>query len=244
MGQKMCKHLSFVFRRRGIKPDTGEFSTHKHLCKRVLGVYSTSARWPPGTVKRHEWNEYLAKLLIGICGEVVHGPAETKSLGNEIEQDVFFNLFDIWLRSQMQNEQLWQLLKKHSDGGWIHRQWFIEGWGQSCVALTRRLIAMLYGGSNGSNVVTVKWPIFGKSPVSITSMLEGRGSRMAPTQVAVALLPELNGASSDAGKGDDKASNIGNAPNRHQSNQIGANRKKKPAAAARQQSMSLFLAGT
>ena len=246
----MCKHLSCVFRRRDIRPDTEEFHTHKKLCKRVLGVYSTSARYPPGSVKTHEWNEYLAKIFIGICGEVVHGPAETRSLGNDIEQDVFFNLFDIWLRSQMQNETLWKLLKKYSDDGWIHRQWFIEGWGQSCVALTRRLIAMLHGGNNGSNVVTIKWPIFGKSPVSIPSMLEGRGSRMAPTKMAVTLLPELGNATSEPMESKSNhnhthnhsrnlSTNNGGIQNRHQSTQIGQNKNKQRIKhLSKQQSLS------
>eukprot|EP01083_Nonionella_stella_P190692 706224_1 len=65
---------------------------------------------------------------------------------------------------------------------WIHRRWFIESWGQCCVALTRKLINVLYGGDNGADAVFVFWPVLGTNVISINAMLEGRGSMIATSK--------------------------------------------------------------
>ena len=90
-------------------------------------------------------------------------------------------MFDIWLRAQMQGSFLWKVLENLSKKELIHRRWFIESWGQCCLALTRRLIYMLYGGNNGANSVFIFWPVLGTNVISVSYMLEGRGSMLAPT---------------------------------------------------------------
>ncbi len=180
--QKMCCHLSFVFENRNISANSSEFQVHVSLCQRVLGIYSKSARTPPPEISEIDWNEFLCRIFLGICDEVMRGPADSRSLGNDIEQDVFFCMFDIWLRSQMQNETLWQTLLSMASKEWIHRRWFIESWGQCCVALTRKLINVLYGGDNGVDAVFVFWPVLGTNVISINAMLEGRGSMIATSK--------------------------------------------------------------
>eukprot|EP00484_Ammonia_sp_Unknown_P001143 CAMPEP_0197023226 /NCGR_PEP_ID=MMETSP1384-20130603/3991_1 /TAXON_ID=29189 /ORGANISM="Ammonia sp." /LENGTH=1535 /DNA_ID=CAMNT_0042451417 /DNA_START=138 /DNA_END=4745 /DNA_ORIENTATION=+ len=180
--KKMCCHLSFVFGDRGISAVTNEFQVHVVICQRVLGIYSKSARAPPPNVTDVEWNEFLARIFLGICDEVMKGPADSRSLGNDIEQDVFFCMFDIWMRSKMQNETLWNTLVAMANKEWIHRRWFIESWGQCCVALTRKLLNVLYGGDNGADAVFVFWPVLGTNVISIDAMLAGRGSMIASTR--------------------------------------------------------------
>ena len=175
----MCCHLSFVFENRNISANSSEFQVHVSLCQRVLGIYSKSARSPPPSISEIDWNEFLCRIFLGICDEVMRGPADSRSLGNDIEQDVFFCMFDIWLRSQMQNETLWNTLLSMASKEWIHRRWFIESWGQCCVALTRKLINVLYGNNNGADAVFVFWPVLGTNVISIDAMLAGRGSMIA-----------------------------------------------------------------
>lgn len=178
----MCCHLSFVFENRNISASSPEFQMHVSFCQRVLGIYSKSARSPPPHISEVNWNEFLCRIFLGICDEVMRGPADSRSLGNDIEQDVFFCMFDIWLRSQMQNETLWNTLLSMASKEWIHRRWFIESWGQCCVALTRKLIHVLYGGDNGADSVFVFWPVLGTNVISIKAMLLGRPSMIAPTK--------------------------------------------------------------
>ncbi|ETO19137.1 hypothetical protein RFI_18101 [Reticulomyxa filosa] len=99
---------------------------------------------------------------------------ERAALGNQIEQDLFFCLFDIWTRAQVQNSELWEKLRKLvSAGEWVYRHWFIESWGLCCTALARRLIYMLYGGDNGNPIVEIYWPLIGSQSRTIDNSLRG-----------------------------------------------------------------------
>ncbi|ETO27762.1 rap/ran GTPase-activating protein [Reticulomyxa filosa] len=178
--RKMCGHLSFVFKTRDITPENPMFAKHVELCRRVLSIYSRSARSPPKAVDITKWNEFLCRVFLGICSEVMKMTGERAALGNQIEQDLFFCLFDIWIRAQIQNNELWEKLSKLvRSGDWVYRQWFIEGWGLSCTALARRLTYMLYGGDNGSSVVEIYWPLIGSQSRSVDYSL--RGSQLINT---------------------------------------------------------------
>eukprot|EP01084_Bolivina_argentea_P292192 502271_1 len=163
--KKMCCHLSFVFENRNISANSSEFQVHVSLCQRVLGIYSKSARTPPPAISEIDWNEFLCRIFLGICSEIMK-PTDSHSLGNEIEQDVFCCMFDIWLRSKTQNEALWNGLLSMTTKEWGNCLWFVESWGQCCVALTRKLVNILYGGDNGTDAVVVSWPVLGAAVTS------------------------------------------------------------------------------
>ena len=67
----MCRNLSFIFKNRPIAPSSPEFTTHVKLCYLVLEIFSKSARDPPNGVERTPWNEYLCRIFLGICEEVM-----------------------------------------------------------------------------------------------------------------------------------------------------------------------------
>ena len=63
-------------------------------------------------------------------------------------------LFEIWLRSTTKNQVLWDTLKELVQG-WRYRRPVLEHWSNTAIALTNRLIRILYGLEEGTEVTTI-----------------------------------------------------------------------------------------
>ena len=69
--KKMCQQLSLVFQSRRLSPNSNEFAIHVRLCQNVLAIFSKSARAPPHKMTETKWNEFLCRIFLGICDEVM-----------------------------------------------------------------------------------------------------------------------------------------------------------------------------
>ena len=69
--KRMCCHLSLIFKDRNISRESQDFQLHITLCQRVLAIYSESARCPPNGVIASKWNEFLCRIFLGICNEIM-----------------------------------------------------------------------------------------------------------------------------------------------------------------------------
>jgi hypothetical protein len=63
-------------------------------------------------------------------------------------------LFEIWLRSTTKNQVLWDTLKELVQG-WRYRRPVLEHWSNTAIGLTNRLIRILYGLEEGTEVTTI-----------------------------------------------------------------------------------------
>ena len=69
--KRMCCHLSLIFRDRNIHYESQSFQLHITLCQRVLAIYSESARCPPNGVIASKWNQFLSRIFLGICNDIM-----------------------------------------------------------------------------------------------------------------------------------------------------------------------------
>ena len=98
-----------------------------------------------------------------VCGVYCINVSQNASVGdtvaNRIEESLSELLWDVLVRSEMQQRQLWALFRSLSRR-WCHRRWFIKAWGIACEALTKTMIATLYTQSHTPHtqqMIALKW---------------------------------------------------------------------------------------
>ncbi|KAJ5068671.1 hypothetical protein M0811_02614 [Anaeramoeba ignava] len=150
-------HLSLIFQAR---KDTQHTLIKKHieLCQSVLLIMEKMGTERKDQMTEETW-EYLLNILIGISDYLLakDGVIEEQDLTSQLCVPVLRLLFDLWLRSNTQNLQMWERLKKVATG-WRHRKETIIQWSSTIYGLLSRVVGLLYGPQEGDKVVTIKLP--------------------------------------------------------------------------------------
>lgn len=144
-------HNLFVPRRGEVWPflyqDLGADTINRQavLCHRVLRTLQQVARGP-ATLERETW-ESLLLFLIGINDALLAPPAVREDAGEQLCERVLGVLLEVWLVACEKNfpsPPLWKTLRE-SCLRWRHRLALIEQWNRVCLALTARLLQIMYG---------------------------------------------------------------------------------------------------
>ncbi|XP_033225547.1 ral GTPase-activating protein subunit beta isoform X3 [Belonocnema kinseyi] len=144
-------HNLFVPRRGEVWPflyqDLGADTINRQavLCHRVLRTLQQVARGP-ATLDRETW-ESLLLFLIGINDALLAPPAVREDAGEQLCERVLGVLLEVWLVACERNfpsPPLWRTLRE-SCLRWRHRLALIEQWNRVCLALTARLLQIMYG---------------------------------------------------------------------------------------------------
>ncbi|XP_011343434.1 ral GTPase-activating protein subunit beta isoform X5 [Ooceraea biroi] len=115
------------------------------LCHRVLRTLQQIARGP-ATLERDTW-ESLLLFLIGINDALLAPPATREDAGEQLCERVLGVLLEVWLVScerSFPSPPLWRTLRE-SCLRWRHRLALVEQWNRVCLALTARLLQIMYG---------------------------------------------------------------------------------------------------
>ncbi|XP_057325973.1 ral GTPase-activating protein subunit beta isoform X2 [Microplitis mediator] len=153
--RKMISHFHnlFVPRKGEVWPflyqDLGADTINRQavLCHRVLRTLQQVAR-SPGTLESETW-ESLLLFLIGINDALLAPPAVREDAGEQLCERVLGVLLEVWLVACEKNfpsPPLWRTLRE-SCLRWRHRLALIEQWNRVCLALTAKLLNIMYGPS-------------------------------------------------------------------------------------------------
>ncbi|XP_071636603.1 ral GTPase-activating protein subunit beta isoform X2 [Temnothorax longispinosus] len=115
------------------------------LCHRVLRTLQQIARGP-ATLERETW-ESLLLFLIGINDALLAPPATREDAGEQLCERVLGVLLEVWLvacERSFPSPPLWRTLRE-SCLRWRHRLALVEQWNRVCLALTARLLHIMYG---------------------------------------------------------------------------------------------------
>ncbi|KAL6447256.1 hypothetical protein ACFW04_001486 [Cataglyphis niger] len=142
--RKIISHFHNLFvPRKGEGTDT--INRQAVLCHRVLRTLQQIARGP-ATLERETW-ESLLLFLIGINDALLAPPATREDAGEQLCERVLGVLLEVWLVSCERNfpsPPLWRTLRE-SCLRWRHRLALVEQWNRVCLALTARLLQIMYG---------------------------------------------------------------------------------------------------
>ncbi|KAI1316622.1 hypothetical protein EDD11_009657 [Mortierella claussenii] len=140
---------------------------HIELCKKVLTVLTMAGRQLGGTFSEETW-EVLLKVILGITDSLLREQpikaTSTASLSNSMLEHAKMSddlcehllrvLFELWLRSNTRQVQMWNILKQCFNG-WTHRTPVLHQWAASSLGLCQRVVRLLYGPGQGTDVVNL-----------------------------------------------------------------------------------------
>ncbi|XP_046418146.1 ral GTPase-activating protein subunit beta isoform X4 [Neodiprion fabricii] len=142
--RKIISHFHNLFvPRKGEGADT--INRQAVLCHRVLRTLQQVARGP-ATLERETW-ESLLLFLIGINDALLAPPAVREDAGEQLCERVLGVLLEVWLVACERNfpsPPLWRTLRE-SCLRWRHRLALVEQWNRVCLALTAKLLQVMYG---------------------------------------------------------------------------------------------------
>lgn len=142
--RRIISHFHNLFvPRKGEGTDT--INRQAVLCHRVLRTLQQIARGP-ATLERETW-ESLLLFLIGINDALLAPPATREDAGEQLCERVLGVLLEVWLVACERNfpsPPLWRTLRE-SCLRWRHRLALVEQWNRVCLALTARLLQIMYG---------------------------------------------------------------------------------------------------
>ena len=138
--QEMIKQLSVIFEKRtNPKSMTEKYNT---ICKDVLKIYSAIANELSNAITESTWN-MLLRVNIGIADKFLSEPKSTTDPSEQIAIVLADHLFDLWLRSGVQEPRLFSYLSYYASG-WTHRENVVQVWVNLCKGLTQRVLRILY----------------------------------------------------------------------------------------------------
>ncbi|XP_076655092.1 ral GTPase-activating protein subunit beta isoform X2 [Halictus rubicundus] len=142
--RRIISHFHNLFvPRKGEGTDT--INRQAVLCHRVLRTLQQIARGP-ANLERETW-ESLLLFLIGINDALLAPPATREDAGEQLCERVLGVLLEVWLVACERNfpsPPLWRTLRE-SCLRWRHRLALVEQWNRVCLALTARLLQIMYG---------------------------------------------------------------------------------------------------
>eukprot|EP01114_Cavostelium_apophysatum_P012293 TRINITY_DN2733_c0_g1_i3.p1 TRINITY_DN2733_c0_g1~~TRINITY_DN2733_c0_g1_i3.p1 ORF type:complete len:1100 (-),score=286.84 TRINITY_DN2733_c0_g1_i3:2012-5311(-) len=163
--QSMLKHMSLVFGSKRYS-DRDAAERHSKLCLKALSIYLNLARTYGKKLSQETWEIWL-KSLVGVTDQLLSGASTNSTtgsvgaigdeiLGQLLAVPVLKALFEIWLLSHNQNPAMWATLRELFIKNWSNWMQAIVQWNAVCMGLTLRVLALLYGPSEGTPFVLIK----------------------------------------------------------------------------------------
>ncbi|KAF8980736.1 hypothetical protein BGZ46_003773 [Entomortierella lignicola] len=133
---------------------------HIELCKKVLTVLTMAGRQLGNAFSEETW-EVLLKVILGITDSLLREQpikpsaiSEHSKMSEDLCEHLLRVLFELWLRSNTRQVQMWDILKLCFNG-WTHRIPVLHQWAASSLGLCQRVIRLLYGPGQGTDIVHV-----------------------------------------------------------------------------------------
>lgn len=158
--REIFKHLTNIFQSRQVAKSAKEaqqqqtkpsvLKDHIFLCNRVMDIFLQMGA-NGEMLDEENWN-HLLKLVIGVADATIRS---SQGLG-ELVYGLLKVLFELWLCSLSDDIEMWNHLQRHAIS-WCKHMATIKQWNTVCLALTKRVVNLLYGDSEGSPVVKIEW---------------------------------------------------------------------------------------
>ncbi|KAG0000864.1 hypothetical protein BGZ79_005377 [Entomortierella chlamydospora] len=134
---------------------------HIELCKKVLTVLTMAGRQLGNTFSEETW-EVLLKVILGVTDSLLReqpikssaSMSEHSRMSDDLCEHLLRVLFELWLRSNIRQVQMWDILKLCFNG-WTHRILVLHQWAASSLGLCQRVVRLLYGPGQGTDVVNL-----------------------------------------------------------------------------------------
>ncbi|RIA84468.1 hypothetical protein C1645_832213 [Glomus cerebriforme] len=145
-----------------INQTSSNLQRHIELCKGVLIVLTMAGRTLGPQFSEETWL-VLLKVVLGITDcllrELVisEGNPEKKTaniMADDLCEHLLRVLFELWLRSKIRRVEMWDIFKKCFNQ-WTHRQQSLLQWNATTLALTQRVVRLLYGRKEGADMVNI-----------------------------------------------------------------------------------------
>ncbi|KAF9981113.1 hypothetical protein BGZ65_004311 [Modicella reniformis] len=138
---------------------------HIELCKKVLTVLTMAGRQLGTSFSEDTW-EVLLKVVLGVTDSLLRehptrSPAlvsEHSKMSEDLCEHLLRVLFELWLRSNIRQVYMWDILKKCFNG-WTHRTPVLQQWAASSHGLCQRVVRLLYGPGQGTELVNLARPV-------------------------------------------------------------------------------------
>ena len=131
--QEIIGHLSLIFTKR-----EGNSLVHSKLCKKVLLLIKEMT--DKKKLSQETW-KFLLKIMLLISNTIL---THMNDMSQKISPLLLTILFEIWIRSNNRDLQLWKELERNS-ALWLDHIWLISQWRSVILALTHKVVALLYG---------------------------------------------------------------------------------------------------
>ncbi|GJJ73253.1 hypothetical protein EMPS_05611 [Entomortierella parvispora] len=139
---------------------------HIELCKKVLTVLTMAGRQLGNSFSTQTW-QVLLKVILGITDSLLREQPshqrststmmlmpEQQKMSDDLCEHLLRVLFELWLRSNTREVQMWDILK-HCFSGWTHRIPVLHQWAATVLGLCQRVVRLLYGPGQGTDVVNL-----------------------------------------------------------------------------------------
>ncbi|KAK3811955.1 MAG: hypothetical protein J3Q66DRAFT_286574 [Benniella sp.] len=133
---------------------------HIEECNKVLTSFTMAGRLLGPSFSEETW-EVLLKVLLGITDSLLREQPRSLTLNTEhskmsesLCEHLLRVLFELWLRSNTRNVDMWNILQQCFNG-WTHRLPVLQQWAASSLGLCQRVVRLLYGPGQGSEVVNL-----------------------------------------------------------------------------------------
>jgi hypothetical protein len=131
-----------------VKPSV--LKDHIFLCNRVLDIFLQMGVHGD-MIDETSWN-HLLKIIIGLTDATIRGTCGIP----ELTYGLLKVLFELWLCSLNDEIDMWNHLQNHAIS-WCKHMATIKQWNSVCLALTKRVVHLLYGPSEGTPLVRIEW---------------------------------------------------------------------------------------
>jgi hypothetical protein len=157
MMQEIFRHFSYIFEaRQGMNTTSttqqpyNPLKDHIFLANRVLDIFLQMGLHGD-MIDEGTWNHIL-KIILGVTDSTIRG----KQGISELNYGLLKVLFELWLCSLSDDKVMWNHLQTYALQ-WGKHMATIKQWNSVCIALTQRVINLLYGPTEGTPIVKIQW---------------------------------------------------------------------------------------
>ena len=145
--QMMIRHLTqlFDFTSKGRQGDSEATNEHAKLCETAISIFAVLAS--QNLLEQESWKTLLMALL-GVADYLWTSPKNDKGIAGMLSERVGCVLFEVWVMSKIEDPALWSAMERLFPG-WCHLMSVVVTWKGVTVALTQRMLNMIYGPTEG-----------------------------------------------------------------------------------------------
>jgi hypothetical protein len=160
--REMFRQLSLIFSKRSDSDNT-DTKEHIYICNRVLDLFLQFGM-TGDKMSEETWNHVLL-LILGICDLNLRSDQGI----SELDYGILKVLFELWLCSLSYDKEMWLKLQELASQ-WVKHVSIINQWNSVMLALTERIVNLLYGKTEGTNTVIIKWQGLSKEHFQIPNV--------------------------------------------------------------------------